>query len=178
MLSQQTLAAVAQHVGGVMPAHVHFDDASNTVSQTWLWATGAHPLTYTGLGNEFSQMHVDSVHRSYIITTLDHSILSVNEAVAVLAKEVADDSSFELYRKLPLAALAKEREALERLWQEIVDDMKRLEYMGAMKQLPAIEKHSHRIRFAFANSLFEPSVALRGRICDYYGPSLVSKLTG
>ena len=49
------LAAVAQHVGGVLPAHVSYSLPHAATVQNWLWASGGHPMTGKRFENERSE---------------------------------------------------------------------------------------------------------------------------
>jgi len=141
---RHTLAAVLQHLGGVLPPHLGYrpgssasspyDDAAGDesdggaglsggaggggggdggdaadnggaaapgasaasagassadfsggrIEHDWLWATGAHPLAWTGTGASYSQLSVDALHRSYVLDALDASVDAANRAVARL----------------------------------------------------------------------------------------------
>jgi hypothetical protein len=59
----------------------------NLVLQDWRWAVGCHPFSSTASGWSVSLFHSDAIMRSYIVTTLDESIESMNEAIKQLAKE-------------------------------------------------------------------------------------------
>uniref|UniRef100_A0A7S0N7N5 Uncharacterized protein n=1 Tax=Pyramimonas obovata TaxID=1411642 RepID=A0A7S0N7N5_9CHLO len=143
-----TLAAVAQHVGGVLPSHVTYSLPHARTAQSWLWATGNHPFAATGAehGSSFSQLQVDAVHRSYILTSLDVSILAVNEGIEALARETTRAATFDLFRKLPLGALMDEYQALSRQWVYVVHYMETLDYGMAAGELPGIERHAHKFR--------------------------------
>jgi hypothetical protein len=97
-------------VGGVLPSHVVFSLPHSATWQDWTWATGAHPFAATSASNaaHFSQLQVDTLHRSYLLTSLDVSILAVNEGVQALAGETTTGESFERFRSLSLGALLDE----------------------------------------------------------------------
>lgn len=132
---RHTLAAVLQHLGGVLPPHLGYRPASSATSpyddaagdesdggagllggdggggggvsadnggasstststayssesfaggrieHDWLWATGAHPLAWTGSGASYSQLSVDALHRSYVLDALDASVDVANRAM-------------------------------------------------------------------------------------------------
>jgi hypothetical protein len=54
------------------------------IEHDWLWATGAHPLAWTGSGASYSQLSVDALHRSYVLDALDASVGVANRAMARL----------------------------------------------------------------------------------------------
>jgi hypothetical protein len=58
--------------------------AGGRIEHDWLWATGAHPLAWTGSGASYSQLSVDALHRSYVLDALDASVDVANRAMRKL----------------------------------------------------------------------------------------------
>jgi hypothetical protein len=52
-----------------------------------MWVTGSHIGSCTAKGWEVSAFQSDTVARSYLVTTLDESIMTVNAGINLLAKE-------------------------------------------------------------------------------------------
>ena len=44
------VAAVTEHIGGVLPSHVNFNIPRGRVEEDWLWSVGAHPFSATAAG--------------------------------------------------------------------------------------------------------------------------------
>lgn len=64
------MAAVTEHVGGVLPSHVNFNIPRGRVEEDWLWSVGAHPFSVTAAGTSLARTHHDAVHRAYVLTAL------------------------------------------------------------------------------------------------------------
>lgn len=84
---KHALAAVLQHLGGVLPPHLGYNPHRHLVTHDWLWSVGAHPLSWTSTGTAYSQLHIDALHRSYLLDALDSSVEMVNAGIAKLAAE-------------------------------------------------------------------------------------------
>ena len=56
-------------------------------------------------GHAYSQLHIDTAHRNYVLTAMDHAMLTMNEGIGGLAMEPTDLDTYALFRKLPLRAL-------------------------------------------------------------------------
>jgi hypothetical protein len=55
--------------------------------QDWLWSVGANPFSSTSHGWALSKFHVDTAHRSHVITALDASAEHLNMGIHILSKE-------------------------------------------------------------------------------------------
>jgi hypothetical protein len=53
---KHALAAVVQHLGGVLPPHLGYAPARQLVTHDWLWSVGAHPLSWTAGGTSYAQV--------------------------------------------------------------------------------------------------------------------------
>jgi hypothetical protein len=71
---KHALSAVLQHLGGVLPPHLGYNPGRKVVQHDWLWSVGAHPLSWTSWGGEYSQMHIDALHR-WVLWTVKTVIL-------------------------------------------------------------------------------------------------------
>ncbi len=60
---KDALAAVLQHLGGVLPPHLAYNPDKRAVTHDWLWSVGAHPLSHTSSGHTFTQLQIDALHR-------------------------------------------------------------------------------------------------------------------
>lgn len=56
--------------------------------QDWIWSAGCNPLSITSQGWKLSKFQTDTIARSYILTTLEESIQTVNSAIHLLAMEL------------------------------------------------------------------------------------------
>jgi hypothetical protein len=82
---KESLAAVLAYLGGVLPPHLGYNPARKAVTHDWLWSVGAHPLSATSMGVEYTEMQRDALGRSYLLDALDSTIELVNGAIGTLA---------------------------------------------------------------------------------------------
>lgn len=155
------IGAVAQHLGGVLPSHITYSLPHKKASQDWLWATGGHAMAQTSNAAKLSQIQVDVVHRSYILSSLDLSIKAVNEAVSLLQTEPTHADTFRLFQSLPTDALLEEYYAVRRLWKDVVSKTERLEYNEAISMLESMEAHAA----TFHSLAKEISAAMHPVVC-------------
>ncbi|KAG5564784.1 hypothetical protein RHGRI_000854 [Rhododendron griersonianum] len=81
------LAAVAEHLAGLVPLHLAYSHAHETAIEDWIWSVGCNPLSVTSQGWHISQFQSDTIARSYILTALEESILLMNSAIHLLVME-------------------------------------------------------------------------------------------
>ena len=112
------------------------------VAVDWLWSVGAHPLSWTSTGTAYSQLHIDALHRGYVIDALDRSIATVNEGVALLA---ADKPSPEAHARV-LAAQVPLRQALATYahavgtWRTAAAHLSMMEFKEAVDGIAPMEE--------------------------------------
>ena len=155
---RHALAATLQHLGGVLPPHLGFHPARRLVTHDWLWSVGAHPLSWTSTGTSYSQLHIDALHRSYLLDALDMAVETVNAGVALLADEAPTKGG----RRRALAAAGDLRDALRlyascvNLWRTAVSHAAALDFGAAADVIPAIE--------AEARAFYATCVKVRWRV--------------
>ncbi|GKV20536.1 hypothetical protein SLEP1_g30641 [Rubroshorea leprosula] len=81
------LAAVSEHLAGLLPLHLVYSEAHETAIEDWIWSVGCSPFSVTSQGWHLSRFQLDTIARSYIITTLEESIELVNSAIHLLVTE-------------------------------------------------------------------------------------------
>ncbi|KAJ4709143.1 Transmembrane protein [Melia azedarach] len=81
------LAAVSEHMAGLLPLHLVYSEAHETAIEDWIWSVGCNPFSITSQGWQISQFQSDTIAQSYIITTLEESIQMVNSAIHLLLME-------------------------------------------------------------------------------------------
>ncbi|XVF69831.1 hypothetical protein PTKIN_Ptkin11bG0112400 [Pterospermum kingtungense] len=81
------LAAVAEHLAGLLPLHFFYSQAHETAIEDWIWSVGCNPFSITSQGWHISKFQSDTIARSYIITTLEESIKQVNSGMHLLLWE-------------------------------------------------------------------------------------------
>ncbi|KIZ06099.1 hypothetical protein MNEG_1854 [Monoraphidium neglectum] len=139
---RHALAAVLQHLGGVLPPHLGYNPGRGLVAHDWLWSVGAHPLSWTSTGTAYSQLHIDALHRSYIFDALDRSIDDVNAGVSLLADEKPDELSHARvvrHREQLLTALKLYSQAAA-TWRGAVAHASALEFGAAARMIPGMER--------------------------------------
>lgn len=135
------VAAVSEHLAGLLPIHLVYSQAHETAIEDWVWSVGCNPLSITSQGWQISQFHTDTIARSYILTTLEESIQLVNSAIHLLAMEHTSEQTFKLFH-------TKERELVNKynyvvsLWRRISTVSGELRYGDAMRLLYTLEDAS------------------------------------
>eukprot|EP00798_Chlamydomonas_sp_ICE-L_P030107 gene30107-35075_t len=81
---KEALAAVLTQLGGILPPHLGYDPLRKEVTHDWLWSVGAHPMSFTSNGQEYSAIQRDALGRSYLLDALDSSIDIVNSGILKL----------------------------------------------------------------------------------------------
>nr|KJB21976.1 hypothetical protein B456_004G024200 [Gossypium raimondii] len=81
------LAAVSEHLAGLLPLQLVYSHAHGTAIEDWIWSVGCNPFSITSQGWQISKFQSDTIARSYIISTLEESIKLVNSAMHLLLWE-------------------------------------------------------------------------------------------
>lgn len=135
------LAAVSEHLAGLLPLHLVYSQAHETAIEDWIWSVGCNPLSVTSQGWHTSQFQSDTIARSYILTTLEESIQLVNSAIHRLVMERTSEQTFKLFH-------TQERELVNKynyvvsLWRRISTVTGELRYVDAMRLLYTLEDAS------------------------------------
>eukprot|EP00250_Pteridium_aquilinum_P008458 c17961_g1_i1 orf=474-3365(-) len=135
---KDAVAAVAEHVAGLLPSHFTFSQAHESGDQDWKWAVGCHPFSSMASGWHVSLFQSDAIGRSYIVTTLDESIEAINEAIKQLAKEPTYKESFEAFRRQEHMLLNNFNTVIN-LWKRIAKNLEDLHYLDALRLLHHLE---------------------------------------
>jgi hypothetical protein len=140
------VAAVTEHIGGVLPAHVNYNIPRGRVEEDWLWSVGAHPFSVTAAGTSLARSHHDAVHRTYVLTALDASAARINQGIATLAEEDTHADSWDLlqHASSPVHALMKEHRAVLAMWRTVVAAVGALDFAEAVKHVDALEAAAER----------------------------------
>ncbi|XP_052198438.1 uncharacterized protein LOC127805727 [Diospyros lotus] len=132
------LAAVAEHIAGLLPLHLVYSNAHETAIEDWIWSVGCSPFSVTSQGWDISQFHSDTIARSYILTALEESIQLVNTAIRLLLVERTYEQTFKLFQ-------SQERELMNKynyvivLWRRIATVTGELRYADALRLLYNLE---------------------------------------
>ncbi|KAH9653521.1 transmembrane protein [Citrus sinensis] len=135
------LASVSEHLAGLLPLHLVYSQAHETAIEDWIWSVGCNPFSITSQGWHISQFQSDTIARSYIISTLEESIQTVNSAIHLLLMERTTEKTFKLFQ-------SQERELVNKynyvvsLWRRISTVTGDLRYADAMRQLYTLEDAS------------------------------------
>ncbi|MBA0736128.1 hypothetical protein Gogos_009702 [Gossypium gossypioides] len=81
------LAAVSEHLAGLLPLQLVYSHAHRTAIEDWIWSVGCNPFSITSQGWQISKFQSDTIARSYIISTLEESIKLINSAMHLLLWE-------------------------------------------------------------------------------------------
>ncbi|TYI12924.1 hypothetical protein ES332_A08G022900v1 [Gossypium tomentosum] len=132
------LAAVSEHLAGLLPLQLVYSHAHGTAIEDWIWSVGCNPFSITSQGWQISKFQSDTIARSYIISTLEESIKLVNSAMHLLLWERTTEKTFKHFQ-------SQERELVNKynyvvsLWRRISTIAGELRYTDAMKLLYTLE---------------------------------------
>ncbi|XAR50712.1 hypothetical protein NMG60_11005111 [Bertholletia excelsa] len=132
------LAAVAEHLAGLVPLHLVYSHAHATAVEDWMWSVGCNPLSVTSEGWHISEFQSDTIARNYILTALEESIQLVNSAIHLLVMERTSEKTFKLFQ-------SQERELLNKynyvigLWRRISTVSGELHFVEALRFLFTLE---------------------------------------
>ncbi|CAL1414120.1 unnamed protein product [Linum trigynum] len=132
------LAAVSEHLAGLLPLHLVYSHAHDTAIEDWIWSVGCNPLSITSQGWDISQFHLDTIARSYIITTLEESLQLVNSAIRSLLMERTSKSTYKLFHSEEKELVNKYNNVVS-LWRRIATVTGELRYVDAMRLLLTLE---------------------------------------
>ncbi|XVE79908.1 hypothetical protein DITRI_Ditri14bG0095100 [Diplodiscus trichospermus] len=133
------LAAVSEHLAGLLPLHIVYSHAHETAIEDWIWSVGCNPFSITSQGWHISKFQSDTIARSYIITALEESIKMVNSAMHLLLWERTTEKTFKHFQ-------SQERELVNKynyvvsLWRRISTISGELRYIDAMRLLYTLEE--------------------------------------
>ncbi|CAI0552364.1 unnamed protein product [Linum tenue] len=132
------LAAVSEHLAGLLPLHLVYSHAHETAIEDWIWSAGCNPFSITSQGWDISQFHLDTIARSYIITTLEESLQLVNSAIRSLLMERTSKSTYKLFHSEEKELVNKYNYVVS-LWRRIATVTGELRYVDAMRLLLTLE---------------------------------------
>ncbi|CAL5360926.1 unnamed protein product [Camellia sinensis] len=132
------LAAVAEHLAGLVPLHLVYSHAHETAIEDWTWSVGCNPLSVTSQWWSFSQFQSDTIARSYILTALEESIQLVNSAIHLLIMERTSDQTFKLFKSRELELMNRYNYVVS-LWRRISTVSGELRYVDALRLLLTLE---------------------------------------
>lgn len=138
---KHALSAVLQHLGGVLPPHLGYNPGRKVVQHDWLWSVGAHPLSWTSWGGQYSQMHIDALHRSYVLDAIDSSADMVNDGIMLLQENVPHVKTFAKLQATrgELQQLLQQFAQLVNVWRAMVAHGATLEYHAAAEVITTSE---------------------------------------
>ncbi|XP_057486061.1 uncharacterized protein LOC130772327 isoform X1 [Actinidia eriantha] len=132
------LAAVAEHLSGLVPLHLVYSHGHETAIEDWIWSMGCNPLSATSRGWHISQFQSDIMARSYILTALEESIQLVNSAIHLLVMERTSEKTFKLFQSQELELMNKYNSVVG-LWRRISTVIGELRYVDALRLLYTLE---------------------------------------
>ncbi|KAL6977935.1 hypothetical protein U1Q18_026721 [Sarracenia purpurea var. burkii] len=132
------LAAVAEHLTGLVPLHLVYSHGHETAIEDWIWSVGCSPLSVTSPGWHVSQFQSDTIARSYILTALEESILLINSAIQLLVMEHTSEQTFKLFHSRELELMNKYNYVVG-LWRRISTVSGELRYVDALRLLHTME---------------------------------------
>lgn len=135
------VAAAAEHIAGILPPHLVYSPAHETAVEDWIWSVGCSPLAITSHGWQMSGFLLDTVSRSYIITAVEESIQTVNEAIHLLLMERTTEKGFKVF--LPQQrAIVDKYNLIVGYWRRISGSCGELNFGDALRLLDTLEVSS------------------------------------
>lgn len=135
------LAAVAEHLSGLLPLHLVYSQAHENAVEDWTWSVGCSPLSITSQGWHISKFHSDTIARSYILTALEESIQIVNSAIYRLVTERTSEQTFKVFQSMERDLVNKYNYVVS-LWKRISTTTGELRHDNAMGLLHTLEDAS------------------------------------
>jgi len=134
---KSVLAATAQHLAGLLPTHIAFDEARNKVSQDWLWSVGCGPLSHTSAflnwkSQGFPKAQVDASQRAQVVSILQEALAAANEGVATLRRTTTSPDNRALAMAAPNDRLVQLHVAAKLAWGKAVVEVGRLDFDAAI----------------------------------------------
>ncbi|KAG2501680.1 hypothetical protein HYH03_000182 [Edaphochlamys debaryana] len=158
---KEALAATLLHLGGVLPPHLGYNPRSHTVTHDWLWSVGAHPLSFTSTGMEFTTIQRDALGRAYLLDALDTSVEAVNAAIAQLLKAKPSAALFQHVKdhQAGVRDLLKKFADVVGVWRSSASMAYSLDFTTALEYLKQLEGdvNSLSIHAIAVSSLAEPT---------------------
>lgn len=139
--TKAALAAASEHLAGILPLHLVYSQAHETAIEDWIWSVGCNPLSVISSGWQISRFLSDTIARSYILTTLEESILLVNSAIHRLIMEKTSERTFNIFQSQEHELLNKYNYVVS-LWRRISTISGELRYSDALALLHAVEDAS------------------------------------
>ncbi|KAI3775268.1 hypothetical protein L1987_49839 [Smallanthus sonchifolius] len=136
------LAAVSEHIAGLLPLHLVYSQAHETAIEDWVWSVGCNPLSVTSQGWHISQFLSDTIARSYMLTTLEESIQQVNSAIQRLVMEHTSAQSFIAFQAHERHLVDKYNYVVSR-WKRISTVAGELRFVDALRLLSSLEDASN-----------------------------------
>jgi len=145
--TRAVLASTVQHLAGVLPMHLNFDQAHSKVSQDWLWSVGCSPLAATsGHVANFSAVHIDTAHRHWVVSTLHEALELLNEGVATLATTTTSLDNRHASGAVPSDRLVQMHVAVRLSWGKALHEVHRLNYQDAIPHVHTALRNARHFR--------------------------------
>ncbi|KAL8223516.1 hypothetical protein R6Q57_018991 [Mikania cordata] len=138
---QAAVAAVSEHVAGLLPLQLVYSQAHETAIEDWVWSVGCNPFSVTSQGWHISQFQSDTIARSYMLTTLEETIQQVNSAIHRLLMERTSEQSFKAFQVHERHLVDKYNYVVNR-WKRISTVAGELRFVDALRLLNSLEDAS------------------------------------
>ncbi|KMZ70457.1 hypothetical protein ZOSMA_19G00390 [Zostera marina] len=142
---KSAMASTAEHLSGLLPLHLVYSHAHEFAIEDWTWSVGCNLFSITSQGWHVSQFQLDTISRSYIITSLEESIQTINAAIKLLVKERTTAKGFHVFKSQE-RMLVESYNSVVALWRRISTISGGLRYGDAMRQLLLLDDASKGFR--------------------------------
>ncbi|XP_024530236.1 uncharacterized protein LOC9659220 isoform X2 [Selaginella moellendorffii] len=138
------VAAVAEHLSGLMPTHLTYSHAHDNADEDWTWSAGNHPFSGTSSGYTISSLHTDAIARSYIVSALDESVQEMNAVFERLSKEPTHERVFRPFKSME-RQLLQEYNSVVGIWRQISINVGKAKFDDAVRSLSSLRHASERL---------------------------------
>lgn len=135
------IAASAEHLAGLLPLHLTYNHAHETAIENWVWSVGCNPLSVTSQGWQISRFSSDAIARSYILTSLEESVQTLNTAIHSLFLERTTSQGFKVFKSQE-RGLVSQYNSVVSLWKRISKFSGDLHYDEALRLLSFLDEAS------------------------------------
>eukprot|EP00958_Prasinococcus_capsulatus_P012107 scaffold1206_cov388-Prasinococcus_capsulatus_cf.AAC.7 len=138
--------------GGVLQSHHAFNGMTHHRAQDWLLGMG--PSALAGLGQEYNvpRMHADTLHRNYIVSSIDACASKYNKAVELLAQQPTDAGSFREAKNMPFLTFLSRHQKFMFALRNVVRQLEMLDFSASTAMLAEME--------ALAAKIYEDAEAI------------------
>eukprot|EP01132_Coremiostelium_polycephalum_P005121 gene5121-6375_t len=139
------LGATALNLGGLIFNHLSYSEAQKSAVQNWQWSVGDSPLskTFTFPYTYFSEFQRDSIFRNYIVSSLDRSVLLVNQAYELLQDLKTTPNNLDIIKFYSFDHITLKFAQIRDQWRSTGEFLEQLDFSEAIQTAIQSEKNAY-----------------------------------